>query len=314
MDSSKHREVVLKVGADGGSVTLFRDRNAHGDWRFRMGTDESTLYDMLSEEDRGEWGDYRSQTAYVHSFNEAITLLDKYQWVELEPLHVLPEFLDAVLLEVRKRGGKTAEMRWREVLGVNTENGSYTENALTTPQSGISPADLLRAIAFAADKHSRQRRKDADASPYINHPIAVAAVLAIEGDVTDGTTLVAAILHDTVEDTETTFEELCGQFGEDISNLVREVTDDKSLRKALRKRLQIEHAAKSSDKAKQIKLADKICNIRDIMSSPPADWTLQRRIEYLDWSSKVVSGCRGVNEKLEQVFDNAMEQARESLR
>ena len=118
----------------------------------------------------------------------------------------------------------------------------------------------------------------------------------------------------TVEDTETTFEELSGQFGEDASNLVREVTDDKSLDKALRKQLQIEHAAKSSDKAKQIKLADKICNIRDIMSSPPAEWTLERRTEYLDWSSKVVSGCRGVNEKLEQVFDHAIEQARESLR
>lgn len=188
-----------------------------------------------------------------------------------------------------------------------------TQDALTTLQGGISPADLLRTIAFAADKHRRQRRKDADASPYINHPIAVAAVLAIEGDVTDRATLVAATLHDTVEDTETTFQELSGQFGEDVSNLVREVTDDKSLDKALRKQLQIEHAAKSSDKAKQIKLADKICNIRDIMSSPPADWTLQRRTEYLDWSCKVVSGCRGVNEKLEQVFDEAVVLAVKSL-
>ncbi len=188
-----------------------------------------------------------------------------------------------------------------------------TQDALTTLQSGISSADLLRTIAFAADKHRRQRRKDADASPYINHPIAVAAVLAIEGDVTDRATLVAATLHDTVEDTETTFQELSGQFGEDVSNLVREVTDDKSLDKALRKQLQIEHAAKSSDKAKQIKLADKICNIRDIMSSPPADWTLQRRTEYLDWSCKVVSGCRGVNEKLEQVFDEAVVLAVKSL-
>jgi guanosine-3',5'-bis(diphosphate) 3'-pyrophosphohydrolase len=189
----------------------------------------------------------------------------------------------------------------------------HNQDASTTVQSGISPADLLRAITFAADKHSGQRRKDASESPYINHPIAVAAVLAIEGDVTDGTTLVAAILHDTVEDTETTFEELSGQFGEDVSNLVREVTDDKSLDKAVRKQLQIEHAAKSSAKAKQIKLADKICNIRDIMSSPPADWSLQRRNEYLDWSQKVVGGCRGVNDKLEQVFDNALEQARAAI-
>jgi len=188
-----------------------------------------------------------------------------------------------------------------------------TQDTVTSLKAGISSADLLRTIVFAADKHSRQRRKDADASPYINHPIAVAAVLAVEGDVTDGPTLVAAILHDTVEDTETTFEELSGQFGEDVSNLVHEVTDDKSLDKAVRKQLQIEHAAKSSAKAKQIKLADKICNIREIMSGPPADWSLQRRYEYLDWAQKVVCGCRGVNEKLEQVFDNAMKQACASM-
>ena len=185
--------------------------------------------------------------------------------------------------------------------------------SLTTIHAAVSPVDLLRAITFAADKHRQQRRKDADASPYINHPIAVAAVLAIEGDVTDRATLVAAILHDTVEDTQTTFQELSGQFGEDVSNLVREVTDDKSLDKALRKRLQIEHAAKSSDKAKQIKLADKICNIRDITSAPPADWPVQRRIDYLDWSQIVVSGCRGVNERLEQAFDRAVAMALESL-
>ncbi len=187
------------------------------------------------------------------------------------------------------------------------------DDALTTIQTGASPVELLRVIAFAADKHRRQRRKDAEASPYINHPIAVAAVLALEGDVMDGATLMAAILHDTVEDTETTFEELRGKFGDGIADLVREVTDDKSLDKVLRKQLQIEHAAKSSDKAKQIKIADKICNIRDITSSPPADWTLQRRTEYLDWSQKVVSGCRAVNEKLEQAFDEAIALALESL-
>jgi len=153
-----------------------------------------------------------------------------------------------------------------------------------------------------------------DHSGVIHVQLPKAQLRAIGGNVTDRATLVAAILHDTVEDTETTFEELCGQFGEDVSSLVREVTDDKSLDKAMRKQLQIEHAARSSDKAKQIKLADKICNIRDIMSSPPADWTLERRNEYLDWSCKVVSGCRGVNVKLEQLFDHTIEQARKSLR
>jgi GTP diphosphokinase / guanosine-3',5'-bis(diphosphate) 3'-diphosphatase len=154
-----------------------------------------------------------------------------------------------------------------------------------------STARLLMALAFAAEKHRHQRRKDAAASPYINHPIAVANVLAIEGCVTDEAILLAACLHDTVEDTQTTFEELEETFGTEVSHLVRDVTDDKSLEKALRKQLQIEHAAKSSDKVKQIKIADKICNVRDIINCPPHDWSSQRRTEYMDWAQKVVSGC-----------------------
>ena len=158
----------------------------------------------------------------------------------------------------------------------------------------MNPANLLKAIAFAADKHSRQRRKDADASPYINHPIAVAAALAVEGEVTDEATLLCAALHDTVEDTDTTFAELEQQFSTEVADLVRELTDDKSLEKAERKRLQIEHAKGMSSRAKQVKIADKICNVRDVTASPPAIWPLQRRLDYLLWSEKVVAGCRGV--------------------
>jgi guanosine-3',5'-bis(diphosphate) 3'-pyrophosphohydrolase len=158
----------------------------------------------------------------------------------------------------------------------------------------LNPAFLLESIAFAADKHRRQRRKDADASPYINHPIGVATVLASEGNVSDASTLLAAVLHDTVEDTETSFDELEKHFGPEVAGLVRELTDDKSLEKGERKRLQIEHARGASDRAKQIKIADKICNIRDITVSPPAGWSPERRSEYLVWSEKVVTGCRGV--------------------
>ena len=180
--------------------------------------------------------------------------------------------------------------------------------------AGIPSATrLLMAIAFAAEKHRHQRRKDAEASPYINHPISVANALAVEGRVTDEAILLAACLHDTVEDTETTFEEIEEIFGTEVSNLVRNVTDDKSLEKAQRKQLQIEHAATSSDKAKQIKVADKICNIRDITTCPPQDWSLERRTEYLDWSQKVVSGCRGVNLSLEKAFDDAIKKAYEVL-
>src|ERR1017187_2539883 len=164
-----------------------------------------------------------------------------------------------------------------------------------------STTRLLMALEFAAEKHRRQQRKDAAASPYINHPIAVATALAVEGGVTDDVILLAACLHDTVEDTETTFEELEETFGTEVSNLARNVTDDKSLDKAIRKQLQIEHAAKSSDKVKQIKIADKICNIRDITNCPPQDWSIKRRTEYLDWSQEVVSGCRGVNLGLERI-------------
>ena len=177
----------------------------------------------------------------------------------------------------------------------------------------MDPAKLFHALAFAAEKHRMQRRKDADATPYINHPIAVATVLAVEGAVTDGATLLCALLHDTVEDTDTTFAELAHQFGDEVAELVRELTDDKSLAKRERKRLQIEHAKTSSARAKQVKIADKICNVRDVAACAPADWPLQRRVDYLRWSELVVAGCRGVNPKLELAFDEAVSLARQRI-
>ena len=165
--------------------------------------------------------------------------------------------------------------------------------------------NLLKAISFAADKHCKLRRKDRDESPYINHPIAVATILAQDADIDDETLLIAAILHDTIEDTETTFDELVNAFGIAVAEIVQEVTDDKNIDKKVRKQLQIEHAPHISDSAKQVKIADKICNIRDVIHSPPHDWSLNRRKEYLEWAGKVVDGCRGVNQRLEKVFDDA---------
>lgn len=162
---------------------------------------------------------------------------------------------------------------------------------------------ILRAAQFAAEKHRNQRRKDDDASPYINHPIALANVLHHEGGVDDVVTLCAALLHDTVEDTDTSPQELAEVFGSDIADVVLEVTDDKSLPKAERKRLQIEHAPSVSMQAKLVKLADKICNLRDIDASPPADWTEARKAEYYAWARQVVEGLRGVHPVLERVFD-----------
>jgi guanosine-3',5'-bis(diphosphate) 3'-pyrophosphohydrolase len=162
---------------------------------------------------------------------------------------------------------------------------------------------LIRAVAFAADKHRNQRRKDAEASPYINHPIALADLLANEGDITDSAVLCAALLHDTIEDTETTTAELEAVFGPEITGIVLEVTDDKSLPKDERKRLQIEHASNASLKARLVKLADKICNLRDLQTSPPADWSPERKHAYFVWASQVVAGLRGTHMGLEAVFD-----------
>lgn len=164
---------------------------------------------------------------------------------------------------------------------------------------------LVAAIAFAADKHRNQRRKDEEASPYINHPIALADVLANEAGVEDERVIVAAVLHDTVEDTETTEQELLRLFGKDVADIVMEVTDDKSLPKEERKRLQVEHAATISRRAKLVKLADKICNLRDIARNPPADWPLERKQAYFDWAKSVVDPMRGVHPGLEAVFDAA---------
>jgi len=162
---------------------------------------------------------------------------------------------------------------------------------------------FVKAVAFASDKHRNQRRKDADSSPYINHPIALANVLANEGEITDASVLCAAVLHDTIEDTQTTEAELKQTFGEGITSIVLEVTDDKSLDKATRKQKQIEHAPHISREAKLVKLADKISNLRDILSSPPSDWPAERKKAYFDWASKVVDGVRGVHPGLEAVFD-----------
>ena len=164
---------------------------------------------------------------------------------------------------------------------------------------------LISALAFAAHKHRDQRRKDAVASPYINHPIALANVLANESGIDEEWVLIAAVLHDTVEDTETSEEELIREFGQEIASIVLEVTDDQLLSKAERKRLQVESASTISRQAKLVKLADKICNLRDIATSPPAGWSVERKREYFDWAKSVIDGLRGVHPVLEDIFDEA---------
>lgn len=162
---------------------------------------------------------------------------------------------------------------------------------------------IFKALDFAAKKHRDQRRKDAQATPYINHPIELADLLVNEGNISDTQVLVAAILHDTVEDTQTTAQELESIFGYKIASIVMEVTDNKDLPKSDRKRLQIENAAHCSDQAKLVKLADKICNLRDMLVNPPNKWSQQRIQEYFDWSKEVIHQLRGIHPDLENIFD-----------
>ena len=172
---------------------------------------------------------------------------------------------------------------------------------------------LLEAASLSAKKHRFQTRKGAESEPYINHPLEVANILANIGNVTDHEILMAAILHDTIEDTETTAEELTALFGERVCGIVLEVTDDKSLAKEERKLKQIEHAPHLSVEAKQVKLADKISNITDVVGNPPHDWPYERRVEYVNWGERVVAGLRGANAAMELHFDELIKRAKEEL-
>ncbi|XP_053573678.1 guanosine-3',5'-bis(diphosphate) 3'-pyrophosphohydrolase MESH1 [Bombina bombina] len=162
---------------------------------------------------------------------------------------------------------------------------------------------LLEAVNFAAEKHKCQRRKDVEKTPYINHPIGVARILSHEAGVTDVAVLQAALLHDTVEDTNTSFTEIEEKFGKEVQGIVEEVTDDKTLPKLERKQKQIDHAPHCSYKSKLVKLADKLYNLRDLNRSSPEGWSQQRVQEYFQWASEVVKGLRGTNSALEKELD-----------
>ena len=164
---------------------------------------------------------------------------------------------------------------------------------------------MAKAIDFATRAHAPQRRKGAAAEPYVNHLAEVALLVAEASQGADASLVIAAYLHDTIEDCKVAYETLVAEFGKDVADLVREVTDDKNLSKAERKRLQVEHARHASPRAKHLKLADKISNLNSILASPPADWSAERKREYFEWAAKVVAGCRNVNPWLEARFEAA---------
>ena len=162
---------------------------------------------------------------------------------------------------------------------------------------------VARALDYAARKHAGHRRKGEAKEPYINHLAEVACLVAEATDGTDTDLVVAALLHDTIEDTGVTADELASEFGRDVADIVLECTDDKSLPKTERKRLQAETAPQKSERARLLKIADKTSNLRSILSSPPSHWDLARKQAYFEWAASVVAGCRGLNARLEAAFD-----------
>jgi len=162
---------------------------------------------------------------------------------------------------------------------------------------------ITRAVHFAAVHHKDQHRKGPDLEPYVNHLAEVAAYVATAEAGPDAEVIAAAYLHDTIEDTAVSYEDLVHGFGSRVADLVREVTDDKSLPKAERKRLQIEHAPSLSPSARLIKLADKTSNVRSVVHAPPADWSRERLIDYVAWARAVVDRIRGTDARLEDAFD-----------
>lgn len=162
---------------------------------------------------------------------------------------------------------------------------------------------IMAAASFAAQKHAQQKRKGALGEPYINHLLEVAELVAASSDVLDTNLVIAALLHDTVEDTGVTLQELENSFGSDVASLVAEVTDDKSLPKETRKKLQVETAHKKSNRAQTLKIADKISNLRSILTSPPVNWNLERKQQYFEWARQVISGIQEPNPYLKAEFD-----------
>jgi GTP diphosphokinase / guanosine-3',5'-bis(diphosphate) 3'-diphosphatase len=178
-------------------------------------------------------------------------------------------------------------------------------------------AILLRALEFAADRHRTQFRKGHDKTPYINHPIQVASLLANQGGEDDPELLVSAILHDVIEDTVDSVQEkndlieiIRKEFGENILAVTLEVTDDKTIDKKERKRLQVETAPFISLNAKKLKIADKIMNVRDITNNPPSDWSVERISDYFNWAEQVVVRLGEVNNKLEKIFEDTLRRGR----
>ncbi len=168
--------------------------------------------------------------------------------------------------------------------------------------------EICSGVSFAAEKHRFQTRKNKEKTAYISHPIGVAYHLVDIGEVREISIIIGALLHDTVEDTQTTFEEIENKFGKQVASLVREVTDDKSLSREARQRLQVINASHKSKGAAQIKLADKLFNLSDLYNNPPPDWTQTRIDRYYEWAQSVVDRLPASNDKLHEAVEEIINQ------
>lgn len=186
------------------------------------------------------------------------------------------------------------------------QTGGRTTQSCNDAISESDLAVLMEAMCFSSEKHKEQRRKNPKQHPYINHPIRVARLLAVDAGIKDISVIIGALLHDTVEDTETTLEEIEALFGPDVAKIVKEVSDDKTLPKETRKQLQIEHAPFVSSHAKLVKLADKLDNLTDLLAITPTGWQPERVLQYFSWSEKVIAGLRGTNAPLEDKLDDVL--------
>ena len=206
------------------------------------------------------------------------------------------------------------EEYWLELAATVLADTALTTRFSRGHSACAAVPQVRRSTGFAAWKHTGQCRKGEGEIPYIYHPVEVAAILSEAGAIEDSDLLQAALLHDTIEDTDTESTEIETYFGSRVCSIVLEVTDDTSLQRQERKAAQIAHAPHLSKEAQTLKLADKISNVFDVAFSTPVDWPPVRQLAYFDWASQVVAGLRGCNAALEALFDEQVARSRESVK
>ena len=176
---------------------------------------------------------------------------------------------------------------------------------------GLKESDVERVLdglSYAAECHQFQKRKNTKGTPYISHPIEVAESIITIGKVYDADIIIAALLHDTIEDTQATFHDIRARFGDKVEGYVREVTDDKSLSSAKRKKLQIIHAPQKSKGAAIVKLSDKLYNLNNLLRDPPVEWTRERIDQYFQWAQTVVDNLPDANKPLKEEVHNVVKE------